>query len=678
MYLFLKNWGTTLVAATVIPVTVLITLIAIKVAGMSFNLMTLGGIAAAIGLVIDDAIVVIEAIYAKMAAGHPRMDAIREASRELLMPLIGSTLTPVVVFIPMAFLDGVPGVFFRALAIAMAVSLLTSLFLALTLTPALAGLIVRVKPRAAGSSGPAEAEEHGGFILRHIVRLYAFALRWALRDFWIVPMVCGLVLLASVAVYWRMQSDFLPEMDEGGFVIDYVAPPGTSLTETNRELMEVEEILNETEEIESYSRRTGAALGFEQFEPNTGDFLVKLKPRRKKHTKAVIAELRNKLLITKPQIEWEFPGILADLVADLSGSPEPIEIKLYSTDLEYLKRKAPQIETAIKQVSNVADTKSGLIVAGPAISLRVRSSDAQLFGVNADEVSKAVNMALVGQVSTSVVQGDRVVSVRVMLDRKRLGTIEGLKQLPLRTSTGTTVRLTQVADVFEEPGEYELQRDNLRQNVSITGRPEGRDLGGVMADIRQKISKDDTLPPGSIEYGGQYQQQQESFRNLAIVLAVAVMLVFTVLLLEFRSYRKPLAIASGALLALSGTLLALWITGTTLNIVSYLGAIIGVGIVAKNGILMLDFVEHLRDQGLSLDDALIRSGQRRLRPVLMTSMAATLGMLPLAYGIGSGADMLKPLAIAVIGALCISVLLSLIATPALYALMMKKFSTKAE
>ncbi|MEI6231926.1 MAG: efflux RND transporter permease subunit [Planctomycetota bacterium] len=671
LFLFLKNWGTTLVAATVIPVTVLITLIAMKLMGLSYNLMTMGGIAAAIGLIIDDAIVVIEAIYAKMTAGHSRLDAIREASREILMPLIGSTLTPVVVFIPLAFLDGVWGVFFRSLAIAMSVSLLTSLLLAVTLTPALAALFVSTKTNSKTSNAHGDDEEHGGFILRFISRIYAVALRWALRDLWIVPGLCALVMLASIALYWNLGKEYLPEMDEGGFVMDYVAPAGTSLTETDRALREVEQMLNETPEIESYSRRTGAALGFQLVEPNTGDFMVKLKPDRKRPTKEIIAVLRDNLAVTKPQLEWEFLGILSDLIGDLSSSPEPIEVKLYSSDLAFLKKKAPQIQTAIKKVTGVVDTKSGIIVAGPAISLRVRSTDAQIFGLDADDISKAVNNALVGQVSSSVLQEDRTIGVRVTLDRKRFGTIEALKRLPLRTPSGSTVRLSQVADVIEEPGELELHRDNLRQLVSITGRTEGRDMGSAVDEIREKLSKDDTLPPGSIEFGGTYQQQQEAFRNLIIVLIVAVILVFTVLLLEFRSYRKPLAIVLGSLLALSGTVMALWVTGSTLNIISFLGAIIGVGIVAKNGILMLDFVDHLRDQGLSMEDALIRSGQRRLRPVLMTSLAAALGMLPLAYGIGSGADMLKPLAIAVIGALCISVLLSLVATPALYALMKK-------
>ena len=664
LFMFLKNWGTTLVAAVVIPVTVLVTLIAMNLAGMSFNLMTLGGIAAAIGLVIDDAIVVIEAIYAKMASGRPRLEAIQEASREIFMPLLGSTLTPVVVFIPLAFLDGVPGVFFRALAIAMAVSLLASLVLAITLTPALATLIVRVKTPSELSD---KHEASHGFIFRTVLRIYEWSLRAALKDIWVVAGLCGLVAIGSVAVYWRLESDFLPEMDEGGFVIDYVAPPGTSLTETNRALMQVEEILRKTPEIESYSRRTGAALGFALVEPNTGDFLIKLKSSRTRKTKDVITDLRKQVAITQPHIEWEFPGILADLIGDLTSSPEPVEIKLFSPDLDFLKKKAPAIKEMIRKVDGIVDEKDGLVVAGPSISLHVRSADAQRFGLSTDDIAKSVNIALLGETSSSVLQKDRVVAVRLTMNPKQLRDVAALRELPLRSATGTTIMLSQVADVSIATGELELHRDDLRQNVSITARLEGRDLGSAMNEIRTKLSQDDSLAAGSIEYGGLYQQQQESFQNLVMVLIVAIILVFTVLLLEFRSFTEPLSIVFGALLALSGSIAALWITGTTLNIISFLGAIIGVGIVAKNGILMLDCVEQLRAEGLSLDDALIRSGQRRLRPVLMTSLAAALGMLPLAYGIGSGADMLKPLAIAVIGALCISVLLSLIATPVLFA-----------
>ncbi|HEV8291561.1 MAG TPA: efflux RND transporter permease subunit, partial [Tepidisphaeraceae bacterium] len=482
LYLFLRNWGSTLVATLIIPVTVLITLVAMKLLGMTFNLMTLGGIAAAIGLVIDDAIVVVEAIYTAMAMGRPRAEAVREAVGDILLPLTGSTLTPVVVFIPLAFLTGVAGVFFRALAITMTVALLSSLVLAVTLTPSLAAWIIR--SRKSSESSQAHAEE-GGAVMRRVIGIYEWAVRRVLNHPWATVLICILLLLGGAAIYLNLSSDFLPEMDEGGFVIDYVAPPGTSLSETDRALRQVEKILRETPDVESYSRRTGAALGFHVVEPNTGDFLVKLKPQREHNTQEVIADLRSKFKASQPAIEWEFPGILGDLIGDLTWSPEPIEIKLYSTDLEFLKKTAPEVEEAIKTVKGVVDSKDGLIVAGPSIALRVRPEQAQRFGMDADDVATAVNTALFGQTASTVLEGDRVVSIRVIAERNRVDELASIQKLPIRSPTGTTVLLSQVADLQEEPGELELRRDDLRQVVAVTARLEGRDLGSAMDEIRR-------------------------------------------------------------------------------------------------------------------------------------------------------------------------------------------------
>jgi multidrug efflux pump subunit AcrB len=276
---------------------------------------------------------------------------------------------------------------------------------------------------------------------------------------------------------------------------------------------------------------------------------------------------------------------------------------------------------------------------------------------------------LLGQTATSVLEGDRIVNLRVLAEPDRVNHISTLRELPLRTVNGAVIRLNQVAEVAEQPSEVELDRDDLRQDIIVSARLEGRDLGSAMQEIQARLGRAKWLPPGTVEYGGLYQQQQESFHNLLLVLLAAILLVFTVLLIEFRSFNEPLAIVFGAVLAMFGTVTALWLLGITLNIVSFLGAIIGVGIVAKNGILMLDFVQQLETEGVALTEALVRSGHRRLRPVLMTSLAAALGMLPLAWGIGSGAEMLRPLAVAVIGALCISVLLSLVATPVVYYLL---------
>jgi multidrug efflux pump subunit AcrB len=321
----------------------------------------------------------------------------------------------------------------------------------------------------------------------------------------------------------------------------------------------------------------------------------------------------------------------------------------------------------IDEVPHVTDTEDGVVVAGPSLVFRVRPADAQRYGFSTTDIAEAVETAKLGRLSSYVLKDDRITNIRVLMDPKAIDRVETLKNVPLKTAAGDVVRLEQVADVIETPGEVELNRENLRQFVAVTGRPEGEDLGSVMKTVQEKLAG--RYPAGLIEFGGQFQQQQEAFHNLMLVMVMSVLLIFTVLLLEFKSFLEPMAIVAGALLALIGTVAALYMTGISENIISRLGAIIGVGIVAKNGILMLDYVDHLRRRGLSMEESLVQSGRRRLRPVLMTSMAAALGMLPLAYGVGSGADMLRPLAVAVIGALCISVLLSLVATPTVYYLM---------
>jgi multidrug efflux pump subunit AcrB len=600
----------------------------------------------------------------KIAAGRPRLAGIQEAIGEILYPLIGSTLTPVVVFIPLAFLTGVAGVFFRALALTMVVSLLASLVLALTLTPSLAAWFIRDREKMEHGHAPKSLE--GGFLLTRVIRIYESSVRAALRHCWLTMLACGLIFAGGVFIFQNLQSDFLPEFDEGGFVIDYWAPPGTSLTETSRVLNEAEDILRANPDVEGYSRRLGAEMGMFVTEAYRGDFAVKLKTDRTHSTEEVIAGLRHEFAERFPMIRWDFPGILTDVIDDLQLAPEPVEIKLFSPDLKWLEQIAPHVEDEIKTVPGVVDTKNGLTETGPSINLRVRPADAERFGLTAQDIANAASTALLGNIASSMLEGDRVVNIRVLGEPSSVNSVAALRELPIRTSTGAVVRLNQVADVSVEPSEVELVRDDLRQDIIVSGALEGRDLGSAMREIQDKLSQDKSLPPGTVEYGGHYQLQQESFRNLVVVLAAAILLVFTVLLIEFRSFNEPVAIVFGSVLALFGTVAALWLTGITLNIVSILGAIIGIGIVAKNGILMLDFVQQLEAGGAELVDALVRSGHRRLRPVLMTSMAAALGMLPLAYGIGAGADMLRPLAIAVIGALCISVLLSLVATPVAY------------
>jgi hydrophobe/amphiphile efflux-1 (HAE1) family protein len=687
LFAFLRNWGTTFVAILVIPVTVLITFLAMWLAGLSFDLMTLGGVAAAIGLVIDDAIVVVENIYTHMARGRPRREAVQSAISEITVPIIGSTITPVVVFLPLTLLTGVTGVFFRSLALTMAVALLTSLVLALFFTPVLAERFVKAKLRGRrfddenseeGSSVELTAdefeEEHeGGRILSAVRRRYEWVLEHALDNRWAVIVVMLLVLLGSLVIYRFLGSEFLPEFDESAFVLDYWAPPGASLAETDRLIHNVEQLLLKTPEVESYSRRTGLELGLFITEPNRGDFAVKLKPGHARSTEEVMNELRGEIEESEPALEVEFVGILSDVIGDLTSSPEPIEIKLFSEDANALHQEAEHVEATIKKLKHVVDTKSGVIVSGPAVTFNIDPLRAARFGVTATDVANTVTTAMSGDASTTILQQDRLIAVRVIFPVAARNSLDKLRALQIRSSSGTMLRLDQVANIDYDKGQTEIDRDGLRQTVAVTGRLEGEDLGTGIAEIKALLAKEVKLPAGmTVEYGGLYQEQQASFKELALALFLAVVLVFITLLIEFRSFAHPVSIVAGAVLALGGVLLGLFVTGTTLNVVSLMGMIMVVGIVAKNGILMLDAVEDHLAAGDTLREALLRSGRRRFRPVLMTSLAAILGMLPLALAIGSGAELLQPLAIAVIGGLAVALLLSLVVTPTVYAMLSRE------
>lgn len=668
LYAFLRNIGTTLVAILVIPVTVLATFLAMQLVGLSFDLMTLGGVAAAIGLVIDDAIVVVENIYTHLSRGESRHDAVQHAVSEITIPIIGSTITPVVVFLPLTLLTGVTGVFFRSLALTMAVALLTSLVLALSFTPVLAKKFIKAK------NGRPDEENESGPSLRWMIARYEWLLGIALNNRWLILVAGVLVLVGSYLLYQRLGSEFLPAFDEGAFVLDYVAPPGTSLEETDRMLRHIEEMLAKTPDIESYSRRTGLQLGLSITEPNTGDFLVKMKPGHKLSTEEVTSELRSEIESSEPALRVEFAGILTDLIGDLTSSPSPIEIKLFSEDTVALQQTATKVEESIKTVLGVVDTFNGIVVSGPAITFDIDPQRAARFGVTATDVANTVTTAMTGDAASTILQQGRLITVRVTLPAEARSSLDVLRGLPIRSATtGAQFRLDQVADIQYDQGQTEINRDGLRQAVAVTARLSGSDLGTAIDAIKVKLAREVKLPPGmTIEYGGLYHEQQSSFRELLIALALAIALVFIVLLIEFRSFAHPIAIVTGAILALGGVLLGLFVTNTTLNVVSFMGMIMVVGIVAKNGILMLDAVEDHLAAGDNLPEALLHSGRRRFRPVLMTSLAAILGMFPLALALGSGAQLLQPLAIAVIGGLMIALLLSLIVTPTVYAMLRTK------
>ena len=713
IYLFLRDLGTAVLAGVVVPLTICVTFVVLKIMGQSFNMMTLGGLAAAGGLVIDDAIVVVENIVLHRDGGEGPLEATSKALKELTVPLIGSTLTPIVVFLPLVSITGVTGTFFRALAVAMSVSLLTSLVLALSWTTNLGTYLIHRKHVAAtagagpengngngddlghlggGSFGAAgfesedsqqeevrrmmaaeEASLKGGYF-EHILKFYERWVRRALEHpVWLTGF-CLILIAISYLSYNHLGSDLLPAMDEGGFVLDYVMPPGSSLQETNRVVSHVESIVRSVPEVESTSRRTGLQLGLAAVtEPNTGDIAVKLKDKRSRGIDEIIAEVRAKVKQQEPVLDVDFTQVLQDMIGDLTGAPQPVVVKLFSPDADLLGTWAPRVADALGRIyvngkAPVVDIEDGIenSTSGPAVMFNVNPGLAAKAGFTNDQVITAASALLDGEPATTpVIVGDRPYTLRVRYPAANRSSLDAMANTLLVSPNGGTATIGSMASISELPGQTEILRENLQRDVEVTARLEGLDLGTGIAAVQKSVN-DLHIPPSiRVEYGGTYREQQKSFHDLVVVLLLALVLIFLVLLFEFRQFSAPIAILSSAVLSTSGVFFALLITRTTFNVSSFMGLIMVIGIVAKNGILLLDANQKFRSIGFNPEEALIQAGRRRLRPIVMTAMAAVAGMLPLSLALGAGSQMLQPLAIAVIGGILISMILSLIITPAI-------------
>jgi CzcA family heavy metal efflux pump len=675
LFLFLGDWSSSLVAGLVIPVTVATTILFLWVIGESFNLMTLGGLAAAIGLVIDDAIVVVENIVLHRDSGESRAQAARLALREIAVPLVGSTITPVVVFLPLISVTGVTGSFFRALAITMTIALLTSLLLAMTWTPALSLVLLRESRQISKPH-----EEHGRF-MRGVLRWHERGLGWSLNRPFALLGICTVLVFGSWLCYRSLGSDLLPGMDEGGFILDYIMPAGSSLTETNRVLGHVDRILHDMPEVESTSRRTGLQMGLAAVtEANTGDITVKLKSKRDRDIEEVIADARAEIKKTEPGLDVEFTQVLQDMIGDLSNAPEPIQIKVFANDPALLAELGPRIGNAISKIGGVVDVQNGIdnTISGPATNFQIDPGITGRLGFTPTEVAEDATSILDGVTTTDpLIANGRPYTVRVRLGDDTRQSLDTIQNAVFNSATGKLANIGSLAQITQLPPQNEIKRENLQQLISVTARLEGSDLGTAITKVQRTIQAMHLPPTVRVEYGGTYQEQQQSFRELLRVLLLSLALVFGVLLVEFRNFSAPTAILTSSVLSIGGVVFALLITGATFNVASFMGLIMVIGIVAKNGILLLDADERYRREGASARDAMIHAAQRRLRPILMTATAAICGMLPLAFALGSGSQMLQPLAIAVIGGLVISMVLSLIVTPVVYYLLTKSHAQNA-
>jgi len=652
LLLFLRDWRLTLVASITLPLAVLMTLVVMHGFGESINLMSMGGLAVAIGLVIDDAVVVVEGIHRRVLEGSAT--PVADAVHDLTAPVVSSTLTTVVVFAPLGLLSGVVGQFFRALSLTLSAAVLASLALALTLIPLLARWGTRT---SAHSATPG----------RRLDETYVRTLRPILTRP-ILSLALALILaLAGVALYFQVGSGFLPHADEGGFVIDYQTPAGTALEETDRLVRKVEQVLLKTTEVAAIQRRTGSELGLFATQSNSGDVLVRLKNRRQRSRSAdeVISDLRDELHEAAPGLDIEFVQLLQDMLGDLEGNPTPIEVKVFGDDANVLAEIGGQMEEMLGKVDGVVDIV-GVQNGSPEMTWQIDPVAAGRLGLTVADVSQQLSSAWLGEVATDYLALDRTIPVRVRypdairLDGGRLG------QTMVRGTEGKIAPVSALATLVPGAGQTLLSRENLRQMVLVSAYLEGRDLGGVVAEITAKL-QGMKLPVGyTWEVGGQYLSQRQAFQELLEVLGIASALVFVVLVIHFRAFRPAVLILAAAPLSLAGALLALVVTGTELNVSSAMGLVLLIGLVVKNGIVLLDYAERERERGIAPAEAVYDAARVRLRPILMTTLCTLFGLVPLALGIGAGAELQRPLALAVIGGLALSTAITLYLIPAMY------------
>ena len=674
LLLFLRHARITAISASSIPLTMAITVFVMSHAGQTFNLMTLGAMAIAIGLVIDDAVVITENIVRHAHLNPNRGAAIRDAVQELIWPVTTSTITTVVVFLPLGLLTGVEGQFFHALSITLTISVLVSLVLALTIIPLLSAQFLTAADTEARDEHDAGQQQRGvlarvGRAIDTLSERYEQSLAALLHHARWMILIAVLLVLAGLAVHRFVGTGFLPEMDEGAFVLDYWTPGGTALSETDRQLHIVERILAQTPEVTGTSRRTGAELGLFATLQNRGDMVVRLAPpsERSRSSFEIIDEVRDKIAAAVPRLHVEFVQILSDVINDLAGAARPVEIRLYGPDLNALEEYAQRLAPQIAKVDGIEDLYNGVAEPSAEMAMTINAAEANRVGLTPDQVQNAVSGALLGVAAGEERLEDRSVGVRVRApDSVRFDPTQ-LGALPvLSTQSRAIVPLSSLASFQSQDTRSELLRQNQQQMIEMHSDLGERSLGAVMTEVRAILAKNPAPNGIRVEIGGQYASQQEAFRALLLVLALAAASVIAVMVIQFQSFVEPLVILLAAPLSFVGAMVLLLVTGTPLNVSSFMGLILLVGLIVKNGIILLDFTRHrMRTAGLTLEHALREAGRIRLRPILMTTLCTLFGLLPLALGLGAGSELQKPLALAVIGGLALSTPITLYVVPTL-------------
>ncbi|MBS1916337.1 MAG: efflux RND transporter permease subunit [Bacteroidetes bacterium] len=662
--IFLRSFKASAVILITIPVTLLLTIICLYAFGQTFNIMTLGAMAAAIGLIIDDAIVVVEQIH-RTHEEHPHEPSttlVQKAIHYLLPAMAGSSLSTIVIFIPFALMSGVAGAYFNVMTNTMIVTLICSFFVTWIGLPVIYLLFSRRS--STNEHRTSEAKPHSiknqrwvSFFIKNPVISLIILLAFGLTIYFILP---------------KLETGFLPEMDEGSIVLDYNSLPGTSLEETDRQLRQVEKILLSVPEVQAYSRRTGTEMGFFITEPNRGDYLIQLKKSRSRTTEEVSDDIRKKINATQPSLRIDFGQVIGDMLGDLMTSVQPVEVKIFGSDQQTLQRLSKQAAGIISKVEGTADVFDGIVIAGPSVDIEPNYSKLAQFGITPANLQFQLQNALEGNIAGAVYDQQQLSNIRLVYPGNRTLSVADINSLPVFLPNGKVQPINQLVDVHVNPGDAEIQREDLQSMGVITARLENRDLGSVINDIQKEIASKLILPQGyAIVYGGAYADQQKSFKELLMILITSSLLVFGVILFLFRDFRVAFIILIIALLGIAGSYLALYLTKTPLNVGSYTGLIMIVGIIGENAIFtFLQFRESLKISN-DVDDAIIYSISTRLRPKLMTALGAIIALSPIALGIGTGAQLHQPLAIAVIGGFVGALPLLLIVLPSMIRLLFR-------
>ena len=665
--IFLRSWKSSLVILLTIPTTLALTMICLYAFGYTFNIMTLGAIAAAIGLMIDDAVIVVEQIH-RSHEEHPeeKMPVVVSKAISYLFPaMIGSSLSTIVIFVPFILMSGVAGAYFKVLAFTMIITLSVSFLVTWLVLPALF-LIFPYKTNTAAAIKNQKIlinkkqKEQGGWIRFFIKHSYISIL---------FALVCAFIIYILPG---KMPTGFLPEMDEGGIVLDFNSPPGTTLEETDRMLKEVDKIIQQQPEVANFSRRLGTQMGFFITEPNRGDYLIQLKKKRGLTTDEVSAELRQKIEATLPQLKVDFGQVIGDMLGDLMSSVQPIEIKLYGDNTQKLQDLSQQIAEIVTNVKGTADVFNGITVAGPEIMVEPDVAKLAQFNVTPADFQFQLQTQLEGNVISTIMEKEQMINIRMLYPNAQRSNLISLKNGNIFLPNGSLKSINTVSTIHTEKGVAQIERENQKMIGAITARLENRDLGSTLKEIQQQINTRLSLPAGyHIEYGGTYAQQQQAFTELLYILLAACLLVFVVLLTLFREFLVSLFIILLAVLGVAGCLLALYLTHTPLNVGSYTGIIMIVGIIGENAIFT--YQQYLQAK-LIMDtkQSIVFAISARLRPKLMTAFSAIMALLPLALGIGAGAQLHQPLAIAVIGGLCFALPLLLVVLPTFLRIIHRK------